>query len=120
MFLFTIHLRQNLIHQPHLFLPTSALSYFCTTLLLPVKLALFFLIGSVSTLLSISAQTANRLRQVENDRLKAELQKFKAQIHTHFLFNTLNSIYSLVIRNDERTADTIVKLSEFMRYIIRG
>lgn len=89
------------------------------TLLLPVKLALFFLLGSVSTLLSISVQTANRLRQVENDQLKAELQQLKAQIHPHFLFNTLNSIYSLAIRNDERTADTIVKLSEFMRYIIR-
>lgn len=89
------------------------------TLLLPVKLALFFLLGSVSTLLSISVQTANRLRQVETDQLKAELQQLKAQIHPHFLFNTLNSIYSLAIRNDERTADTIVKLSEFMRYIIR-
>ncbi|GAB4006329.1 histidine kinase [Spirosoma migulaei] len=89
------------------------------TLLLPVKLALFFLLGSVSTLLSISVLTANRLRQVETDQLKAELQQLKAQIHPHFLFNTLNSIYSLAIRNDERTADTIVKLAEFMRYIIR-
>lgn len=88
------------------------------TLLLPVKLALFFLIGSVCTLLSISVLTANRLRQVETDQLKAELQQLKAQIHPHFLFNTLNSIYSLAIRNDERTADTIVKLAEFMRYII--
>lgn len=35
------------------------------------------------------------------------------------LFNTLNSIYALAIRQDERTADTIVMLSEFMRYIIR-
>lgn len=70
-------------------------------------------------MLSISIQTANRLRQVENDQLKAELQQLKAQIHPHFLFNTLNSIYALAIRNDARTADTIVKLSEFMRYIIR-
>jgi hypothetical protein len=89
------------------------------TLLLPVKLAILFLLGSVSTLISISVQTANRLRQVENDQLQAELQQLKAQIQPHFLFNTLNSIYALAIRNDERTADTIVKLSEFMRYIIR-
>ncbi|MCK8495066.1 histidine kinase [Spirosoma sp. RP8] len=89
------------------------------TLLLPVKLAIFFLLGSVSSLISISIQTASRLHQVENDQLQAELRQLKAQIQPHFLFNTLNSIYALAIRQDERTADTIVKLSEFMRYIIR-
>ncbi len=89
------------------------------TLLLPVKLALFFLLGSVSTLISISVQTASRLHQLEKDQLQAELGQLKAQIQPHFLFNTLNSIYALAIRQDERTADTIVKLSEFMRYIIR-
>ncbi|GAB4038960.1 sensor histidine kinase [Spirosoma gilvum] len=89
------------------------------TLLLPVKLAIFFLLGSVSTLISISIQTASRLHQVENDQLQAELRQLKAQIQPHFLFNTLNSIYALAIRKDEQTADTIVKLSEFMRYIIR-
>lgn len=89
------------------------------TLLLPVKLTIFFLLGSISTLISISVQTASRLRQVENDQLQAELRQLKAQIHPHFLFNTLNSIYALAIRNDERTADTVVKLSAFMRYNIR-
>ncbi|QJD77309.1 sensor histidine kinase [Spirosoma rhododendri] len=89
------------------------------TLLLPVKLTIFFLLGSISTLISISVQTSSRLRQVENDQLQAELRQLKAQIHPHFLFNTLNSIYALAIRQDERTADTVVKLSEFMRYNIR-
>ncbi|GAB3945268.1 histidine kinase [Spirosoma harenae] len=86
---------------------------------LTAKLIIFFLLGSVSTLLSISVLTANRLHRVENDQLHAELRQLKAQIQPHFLFNTLNSIYALAIRNDDRTADTIVKLSEFMRYIIR-
>lgn len=88
-------------------------------LLLPVKLALFFLLGTVSTLISLSVQTASRLRQVENRQLQAELQQLRAQIQPHFLFNTLNSIYALALRHDERTADTVVKLAEFMRYIIR-
>jgi hypothetical protein len=99
--------RMNHFGQPH------------GTLLLPVKLLLFFLLGSVSTLISISVQTASRLRQVENDQLQAELRELRAQIQPHFLFNTLNSIYALAIRQDEKTADTIVKLSEFMRYTIR-
>ena len=73
----------------------------------------------MSRLATISIQTASRLNQVENDQLQAELRQLKAQIQPHFLFNTLNSIYALAIRQDERTADTIVKLSEFLRYIIR-
>lgn len=89
------------------------------SVVLPAKLAIFFLIGSVSSLISILIQATNRLRRVENDQLQAELQQLKAQIQPHFLFNTLNSIYALAIRNDERTADTIVKLSDFLRYIIR-
>ena len=89
------------------------------SLILPAKLAIFFLLGSVSSLISILIQATNRLRRVENDQLQAELQQLKAQIQPHFLFNTLNSIYSLAIRNDNRTADTIVKLSDFLRYIIR-
>ncbi|QRR00141.1 sensor histidine kinase [Dyadobacter sandarakinus] len=89
------------------------------TWILPSKLAIFFLIGSVSSLISILIQATNRLHKVENDQLQAELRQLKAQIQPHFLFNTLNSIYALAIRNDERTADTIVQLSEFLRYIIR-
>lgn len=83
------------------------------------KMTIIFLVGGISTLLSISIQFANWLRQVERDRLEAELRQLKAQIYPHFLFNTLNSIYALAIRKDDRTADTIVKLSEFMRYMIR-
>lgn len=90
-----------------------------TMLILPVKLLFFFLVGTVSTLLSISIQTASRLRQVETNQLQAELRQLRAQIQPHFLFNTLNSIYALALRNDDRTADTVVKLSEFMRYTIR-
>ncbi|MEZ0541771.1 histidine kinase [Fibrella arboris] len=92
------------------FFPTAPLS---------VKLGIIFLLGTISALASISVQTSNRLRQVETDQLLAELSQLKAQIQPHFLFNTLNSIYSLAIRRDDRTAETIVKLAEFMRYMIR-
>jgi len=85
---------------------------------LPVKLGIIFLLGLASTLASLAEQADRRLRRMENDKLQSELLHLKAQIHPHFLFNTLNSIYALAIRKDERTAETIVKLAEFMRYII--
>jgi hypothetical protein len=60
-----------------------------------------------------------RNKIIENEKLQAELSHLKTQIHPHFLFNTLNSIYALSIKKDDKAADTIVKLSEFMRYLLK-
>jgi hypothetical protein len=77
--------------------------------------ALVYLIGVVSSLLfAINI----RLQKVEKDKMKSELSFLKAQINPHFLFNTLNSIYALAIKKDDKTADAVVQLSELMRYII--
>lgn len=84
-----------------------------------VKWSIILLLGCVSALVSISVQTNSRLQRIETEKLNTELLQLKAQIQPHFLFNTLNSIYALALRKDDRTPETIVKLSEFMRYIIR-
>lgn len=52
----------------------------------------------------------------ENQRQKAELALFKAQINPHFLFNTLNSIYSLIIGTSPKAEDAFVKFTELMKY----
>jgi len=57
-------------------------------------------------------------KEMENQKLGAELSLLKSQINPHFFFNTLNSIYSLAIIKSNRTSEAIVKLSELMRYII--
>lgn len=76
---------------------------------------LVYLIGVISSLLfAINI----RLQKVEKDKMKSELSFLKAQINPHFLFNTLNSIYALAIKKDDKTADAVVQLSELMRYII--
>ena len=79
----------------------------------------FLLLFVVSVLISVSYHTRRRLHQIEEQRLQAELDHLKAQIHPHFLFNTLNSIYALAIRKDDKTANAIVQLSNFLRYVIR-
>ena len=53
---------------------------------------------------------------LENQRNKAELALFKAQINPHFLFNTLNSLYSLVIGTSEKAEDAFVKFTELLKY----
>lgn len=57
-------------------------------------------------------------KEMENQKLGAELSLLKSQINPHFFFNTLNSIYSLAIIKSKRTPEAVLKLSEIMRYII--
>lgn len=66
---------------------------------------------------SLMLRILGRWRQTEKEKLNAELSYLKAQINPHFLFNTLNSIYSLAIQGSEYTATAVVKLSEMMRYV---
>ncbi len=56
--------------------------------------------------------------ELENQRLNAELAFLKSQINPHFLFNSLNSIYSLAYQKSDTAPDAILKLSEIMRYML--
>lgn len=67
---------------------------------------------------SLMVKMNSRWKQSEKERLKAELSYFKAQINPHFLFNTLNTIYSLAIQKADNTPEAVVKLSGMMRYVI--
>ena len=62
-------------------------------------------------------ETERRATLAEADKANAELSFLKAQINPHFLFNTLNNIYSMAITQNENTAGTIMKLSNIMRYV---
>lgn len=60
----------------------------------------------------------NRVKEIENQKLVAELSYLKAQINPHFFFNTLNGIYALASRKSDQTPEVILKLSDLMRYVI--
>jgi sensor histidine kinase YesM len=55
---------------------------------------------------------------LKNKQLMSELNLLKAQVQPHFLFNTLNNIYSLSVTNSPKTAEMIAKLSDMMRYFV--
>ncbi|HYK76606.1 MAG TPA: sensor histidine kinase [Daejeonella sp.] len=57
-------------------------------------------------------------RTLEREKLRAELAFLKTQINPHFLFNTLNNIYSLAYQHSAKTPEAILKLSEIMRYML--
>ncbi len=73
---------------------------------------------SIVFVLSLMLKISNRLKLAEKEKVNAELSYLKAQINPHFLFNTLNSIYSLAIEKSDYTATAVVKLSGMMRYVI--
>ncbi len=59
-----------------------------------------------------------RNKELENQKLVAELAFLKSQVNPHFLFNTLNNIYSLAYKQSPETPDAIMKLSLLMRYML--
>lgn len=54
---------------------------------------------------------------IETEKVKSELMLLKSQINPHFIFNTLNNIDSLIITNPQKASESIIKLSEIMRYV---
>ncbi len=52
------------------------------------------------------------------EKTKAELQLLKAQVHPHFLFNTLNNIYFFTLTNSAQAPVMIKKLSGMLHYIL--
>jgi two-component system LytT family sensor kinase len=58
-------------------------------------------------------------KDLENQKLRAELSYLKMQVNPHFLFNALNNIYSLAVsEKGKKTGDSIMKLSELLRYVL--
>jgi len=64
------------------------------------------------------SETNRRLSQLQKEKIETELKALKGQINPHFLFNSMNSIYSLALNQSPKTPEIILKLSEIMRYII--
>lgn len=60
----------------------------------------------------------NKRKQLENEKLNAELNYLKSQINPHFLFNTLHNLNALVYAGAKNANDVIIKLSNIMRYMI--
>lgn len=57
--------------------------------------------------------------QLEKDNLQLEFNFLKAQLNPHFLFNSMNNIYGLIISgNQEKSAALVAQLSELLRYIL--
>jgi two-component system, LytTR family, sensor kinase len=57
-------------------------------------------------------------KRLAEEKMQAELNFLKAQIHPHFLFNTLNNLYALSLIKSDKTPDIVLKLSDLLDYMI--
>lgn len=84
------------------------------------SIILFITVIAISTAIPVIKQwrvTEKRALLAETQKATAELYMLKSQVNPHFLFNTLNNIYSLAVTNSPHTASSIMKLSKMMRYL---
>ena len=77
------------------------------------------------TVLSVALKATNswykidtERKDLEKQRSEAELQNLKNQLNPHFLFNTLNNIYSLIAINGEQAQEAVHELGRLLRYIL--
>ena len=95
-------------------------SAFSTLSLMGIMASYFIL----STLLHLSKSWVDMQRmerkmlRLEKERQQSELAALHAQIHPHFMMNSLNNLYGLSLASDERLPDLILKLSESMQYLL--
>jgi len=56
--------------------------------------------------------------EMEKLNLQSELNLLKAQLHPHFLFNTMNNLYALSLEESSKTSEGIAKISELLRSVL--
>jgi len=83
-----------------------------------VSISLFIGVTTALKLLRNDMRHRLQLQELKAQQLQTELHLLKSQINPHFLFNTLNNLFSLARKNNPGTADGIAHLSHLMRYMI--
>lgn len=63
-------------------------------------------------------QSEAQVVRLEKEKLNAELDTLRKQVNPHFLFNSLNSIYALVLAKSDDAPEALLKLSDALRYVI--
>ena len=84
--------------------------------LIPLLMATFAM--TIDRMITQKNENEKALLQLERDKNKAELGALKAQIHPHFLFNTLNNLYALTLQKSDKAPETVATLSSMLDYIL--
>lgn len=86
------------------------------TFLLSVQVLVLFMLSTMFGGFVQWMKDRERESFLQKEKLAGELKFLKTQVNPHFLFNTLNNIYSLAYRQDPNAAPMVATLSKIMRY----
>jgi len=76
------------------------------------------MLSSVVVIIHRFLVKVNESKQLEIEKIKSELSFLRTQFQPHFLFNTLNNIYSLTFNNSQLAGKSILQLSGLLRYVL--
>lgn len=112
-----------LLYFPYFFIDFEALftqqiliSFFGQIMNLGRYVLVWIIIYYLYHILKRNAEISEQKLLLENVAKSAELELLKIQLNPHFLFNALNSIKALVLIDQEKSRDAIIKLSELLRF----
>ena len=74
--------------------------------------------ATVIKILKNSYQTQQINQQLKQERLENELKFLRSQVNPHFLFNSLNNLYSLILLKSDKAKEVVLKLSDLLSYML--
>lgn len=115
-----ISLCNHLIVLPLILGVESNVSVFAVASLLYHSFTLMFVAGVAVSIRLFRRQHQSSMREIvlQKEKTETELKYLKGQINPHFLFNTLNNIYSLAMKGSDQTSEAILRLSKMMRFVL--
>jgi LytS/YehU family sensor histidine kinase len=81
------------------------------------EVSVVIIIGTALKVVKDGFKQKIQLQEIQTQHLQTELQLLKSQINPHFLFNTLNNLYSLSLDRSKKLPMVIKKLSDLMSYM---
>jgi two-component system, LytTR family, sensor kinase len=87
-------------------------------LILIAGMYLVVFLGAGVKLLNHYYKNQMEIQTLKKEKVEAELKFLKAQLHPHFLFNTLNNLYALTLEKSDKASDVVLKLSELLDYVL--
>ncbi len=99
--------------------PSSDLINMCSWLVISIRNSIISATYAILIKLAIDWYEAQKLRtELVTQNQASELALLRSQVNPHFLFNTLNNIYSLVYKKSDQAPEAVMKLSAIMRYML--
>ena len=98
------------------FFHTPVISFLTLCFNSAINISLWVLLVTAGKMMVDRSQNQRRIELLEKEKIKNELDYLKAQINPHALFNSLNTIYGYIDKNNKVARNTLLQFSELLRY----